>query len=108
MRTLTYADPATGLRVRCEVTEYEDFPAVEWVLHFENRGTQDSPILEGMFPLNTTFKTGAPANVVVHHSVGEKNSGQSFAPVEDVLAPEGSGELVFAPIGGRSSDGPHK
>jgi alpha-galactosidase len=37
--------------------------------------------------------------------VGEKNSGQSFAPVEDVLAPGSSQELVFAPIGGRSSDG---
>jgi alpha-galactosidase len=33
------------------------------------------------------------------------NSGQSFAPVEDILEPESFRELVFAPIGGRSSDG---
>jgi len=104
-RTLTYADPATGLRVRCEVTEYDAFPAVEWVLHFENAGTQDTPILEQVLPLAVELKTPAEANVVVHHSVGEKNSAQSFAPVEAVLAPRGTNEMVFAPIGGRSSDG---
>ena len=104
-RTLTCADPATGLRVRCDLTEYDGLPAVEWVLHFENRGTQDTPILERILPLDTAFKTEAQANVVVHHSVGEKNSGQSFAPVEEVLAPGSTRELVFAPIGGRSSDG---
>ena len=104
-RTLTCTDPATGLRVRCDLTEYDGFPAVEWVLHFENHGAQDTPILERILPLDAEFKTAAQANVVVHHSVGEKNSGQSFAPVEDVLSPAGSRELVFAPIGGRSSDG---
>ena len=102
--TVTYTDPATGLLVRCDLTEYNDFPAVEWVLHIENRGSQDSPILERILPLDAEFKTAGQANVVVHHSVGEKNSWQSFAPVEDILAP-GSKELVFAPIGGRSSDG---
>jgi alpha-galactosidase len=104
-RALTCTDPATGLRVRCDLTEYDGFPAVEWVLHFENRGAQDTPILEKVLPLDAEFKTVAQANAIVHYSVGEKNSGQSFAPVEEVLAPGSSQELVFAPIGGRSSDG---
>jgi alpha-galactosidase len=103
-RTLAYTDLATGLHVRCDITEHNDFPAVEWVLHIENRGSQDTPILERILPLDAEFKTAAQANVVVHHSVGEKNSWQSYAPVEDILAP-GSKELVFAPLGGRSSDG---
>jgi len=104
-RTITCADPATGLRVRCDVTEYTDFPAVEWVLHFENRGAQDSPILDKILPLATEFKTVAQSNFVVHHSLGDRNSAQSFAPVEDVLTPRSTNDLVFAPIGGRSSDG---
>ena len=104
-RTLTCADPVTGLRVRCEVTEYSDFPAIEWVLHFENRGTETTPILEKILPLDATFKAAARDKIVVHHSVGEKNSGESFAPVEDVLSPEDQKGMVFAPIGGRSSDG---
>jgi alpha-galactosidase len=44
-RTLACTDPATGLRVSCELTEYSGFPAVDWVLRFENTGAQDSPIL---------------------------------------------------------------
>ena len=104
-RTLTCTDPATGLRVRCDLTEYDDSPAAEWVLHFENRGNQDTPILERVLPLDAEFKTAPQANVVIHHSLGDKNSGQSFAPVEDILSPAGSKELVFAPTGGRSSDG---
>jgi hypothetical protein len=104
LRTVTCSDPMTGLLVRCHLTEFDDFPALEWVLHFENRGTQDTPILASILSLDAEFEAAAPENVVVHHSLGEKNSGQSFAPVEDLLAP-GSKELVFAPIGGRSSDG---
>ena len=103
-RTVICTAPATGLRVRCEITEYDDFPAVEWVLHFENRGTQDTPLLEKVLPLDAEFPATAQAKVVLHHSLGDSNSGRSFAPVEDLLAPEGK-ELVFAPIGGRSSDG---
>jgi alpha-galactosidase len=104
-RTISCVDPVTGLRVRCELTEYSGFPAVEWVLHFENQGTQDSPILETILPLDVKFETAAAAKVVVYHSLGDKNSGQSFAPVEDILAPDNAKGLVFAPIGGRSSDG---
>ena len=104
-RTLTWTDPATGLRVCAEVKAFADLPAVEWVLRFENEGQQDTPILERILPLDLAFAARAQDKVVIHHSVGEKNTGQSFAPVEDVLAPGGSQPLVFAPVGGRSSDG---
>ena len=42
-RTLTYTDSKTGLEVRCVVTEYSDYPAVEWVVFFENRGNDTTP-----------------------------------------------------------------
>ncbi len=103
--TLIATDPATGLRVRCEIVEFTDFPAIEWVLHFENRGTNDAPILENILPLDARFAAAAQDKVVVHHSIGEKNSGESFAPVETVLSSEDRKGLVFAPVGGRSSDG---
>ncbi|MFH1266875.1 MAG: hypothetical protein ABIK89_14190, partial [Planctomycetota bacterium] len=31
-RTIEYADPQTGLQVRCEAIEYHDFPTVQWTL----------------------------------------------------------------------------
>ena len=104
-RTLTWTDPATGLRVCAEIKAFADLPAVEWVLRFVNEGQQDTPILERILPLDVAFAARAQDKAVIHHSVGEKNTGQSFAPVEDVLAPGGSQPLVFAPVGGRSSDG---
>lgn len=35
-----------GIRASCEVIRFDDFPASEWVLSFENRGTADSRIFE--------------------------------------------------------------
>jgi len=104
-RTLTWTDPATGLRVRAEVKAFADLPAVEWVLRFENQGHEDTPILERILPLAVAFDAKGQEKGVVHHSLGEQNTGQSFAPVEDVLAPGSPQPLVFAPVGGRSSDG---
>ena len=103
--TLIATDPVTGLRVRCEIVEFTDFPAIEWVLHFENRGTNDTPILEHILPLDARLAATAQEKVIVHHSIGERNSGESFAPVETVLPPQDRKGLIFAPLGGRSSDG---
>ena len=80
-RTLTWDDTVTGLRVRAEVKTFADLPAVEWVLRFENRGEQDTPILERVLPLDVAVEAPAQERVVIHHSLGEKNTAQSFAPV---------------------------
>ena len=37
-RTLTCSDPKSGLAVRCVAIQYEDFLAVEWLLHSHNGG----------------------------------------------------------------------
>ena len=42
-RTSAWTDPGTGLEVRCVAVEYNDFPTVEWVVHFKNTGTNDTP-----------------------------------------------------------------
>ena len=36
-------DPVTGLRLRVEVTEYQDYPVVEWVAWLTNMGTAPTP-----------------------------------------------------------------
>ena len=56
---LVFTDPTSGLRVTCLVTEYSDFPAVEWVVFLKNTGQADTPILSNVLPLNTEFANSA-------------------------------------------------
>lgn len=56
VRDITYLDPATGLSCRIELTEYRDFPAVEWVAHFTNTGTKALPVLTDVAALDFTWR----------------------------------------------------
>ena len=48
-RTMTtWTDPQTGLQVEWQVTRFADFPAVEWVLWFNNSGSADTAIIENV------------------------------------------------------------
>lgn len=48
-------DPATGLECALELTEFQDFPALEWVARFTNTGTKDTPILENIQALDMAW-----------------------------------------------------
>jgi alpha-galactosidase len=95
-------DPATGLEMRLVSTVFPDFPAVEWVMFFKNKGTADSPILENILPLDATLPMNGEANLpVIHYSKGALCSIDDFTPVDRIL---GAGEkLYLQPGGGRSS-----
>ncbi|MCL5102882.1 MAG: alpha-galactosidase [Armatimonadetes bacterium] len=101
---LTYVDPATGLQVRCVATEYHDFPAVEWVLHFKNSGKSDTPILENVQALNADIgifvKNG---DFKLYYAEGSHEKITDFQPLEKAISPDGS--MKLGSFGGRSSDG---
>lgn len=103
-RTLTWTDPKTGLEVRCVAVDYADYPAVEWLLHFSNTGTGNTPIIEKIQALDCNI-SGGGQGFVLHRALGESNSARSFAPVDEPLPPGDVRERVYAPNGGRSSDG---
>ncbi|MBM3473029.1 MAG: hypothetical protein FJX75_07180 [Armatimonadetes bacterium] len=115
MRTLTFRDPETGLEVRCEVRRYDDFAAVEWVLHFRNTGTQDTPIIADIQALDTAFALSRDQLACVHHAKGSDCRIDDFAPLVTDLNPTprapqsgwvGAGNpLVLGTHGGRSSNG---
>jgi alpha-galactosidase len=102
---LTWTDEATGLAVTCTAIEYGDVPAVEWVLELRNAGRDDTPILEEIMPLDLRAGVAPGKPCRLHYSRGDGNSAESFAPLEQDLAPVGSPPVVLAPKGGRSSDG---
>lgn len=103
-RVVTFTDPQTRLEVRCVITEYNDSPAVDWVLTLHNAGDKDTPIIQDIRPLDWQVPWSKDA-VAIHHSLGESNSAQSFAPVTKQLAAGASDALVLSAKGGRSSDG---
>jgi alpha-galactosidase len=95
-RTTTYADPATGLRVRCEAIEYSEYPAVEWILYFKNTGTKDTGIIENILPIDLSL-TGDSGEFVLHHANGTHCDIADFQPFDDVLAANAKLEIKSDP-----------
>lgn len=97
-----YTDSKTGLMVTCEVTGWTDFGTIEWVLHFENTGTNITPAISQVQTADITFRhqTGNP---LVYYAEGSNASRADFAPRERLL--QTGDTLNMEPRGGRSSDG---
>ncbi|MBN2578373.1 MAG: alpha-galactosidase [Pirellulales bacterium] len=100
--TVTYADPAGGLVVRCEAVAYDDFPTVEWTLYFKNPGKADTPMIEDIQALDVRWERGASPEYLLHHNVGAPSTGRDYTPLETVLA--GNGTKRIAAAGGRSTN----
>jgi len=103
-RSVRFTDPQTGLRVTAVASVFNRYPAVDWVLYFENQGKQDSPILESIQALDVELNTDPPKKAaVLHQLVGDVCGERSFLPFDTSLGPGQS--LRLAPQGGRSSNG---
>ena len=79
--TLVHTDPRTGLVVRCEATVYRDFPAVEWVVSFENSGPADTPVLEDLQALHMMLGTQDDVGpCTLHYAEGSHAQITDFQP----------------------------
>ena len=97
--TLTWTDPHTGLRVRCIGVQYSDYPTAEWTLYFQNTGTADSPMIEDIRAVDTTFSSSVQGDCTLRHHTGDKCTADSYEPHADVLPARS--EKKFANTGGR-------
>ena len=91
-RELVWRDPTSGLRVIWEVTRFVDFPALEWVLRFENTSSEKAAILEDIQALDLRLhssQTDQP--YVVHGVLGGRSKPDDLAPFSRALLPYGSG-----------------
>ena len=100
--TVTYDQKATGLRVKGVATLYGDCPAVRWVCTVSNDGKDPTPILSRIQALDAAFALSADAKAVLHRSLGDSNSANSFAPVDDPLKP--GADVILSAVGGKSSN----
>lgn len=101
--TASWTDPKTGLRVTAELSVFKQYPAVDWVLYFENTGSKDTPIIESVNACDIQLATGdATKAAVLHRLHGDACGAQSFEPYDTPLSP---GEHIdMAPAGGRPSN----
>lgn len=89
---------AAGRRAILEVTRFDDYPACEWLLSFENGGTADSGILEEIAALDYSFSgplSGAEARVA---------DADQVLPVPPPGSPELSASFVLHRTKGAPSD----
>jgi alpha-galactosidase len=104
IREVSWTDPQTKLCARATVSAFKRYPAVEWVLEFENLGDKDTALLADVQALDVQLRTGyARKPVKLHQLTGDVCGEHSFLPLESEVEPGKS--VALAPEGGRSSSG---
>ncbi len=97
-----YTDPKTNLIVKCFVTSYTDFPAVEWVIKFLNASGSNTPVIEMADAIDYSFKYNREGSFILHHSLGSDAKRSDFQSIDETMLP---GKVItMMPSGGRSSD----
>ena len=90
------------LTVKCFVTSYTDFPAVEWVIKFINSSGSNTPVIEMAEAIDYSFKYKDDGPFILHHSLGSNARRSDFQPVDEQL--QIGKKISMMPSGGRSSD----
>jgi alpha-galactosidase len=102
--TLTYTEPVNGrLVITCEAIEYHDYPAIDWLVWFENKsGSMDTPILENIQVLDVAFDSSSNGDSTLYYNGGTYNSIEDYKPLQATLSVNTN--RSFVPYGGRPSD----
>lgn len=83
---IIWSDPAGGLQLRWELKCFAAYPAVEWLLWFENVGSKDTLVIEDIQDLSlnlTHSKQGEP--YIVHGAHGGRYKRDDWWPISAYL-----------------------
>jgi len=99
-----WTHPASGLRVEWAVVRFDDFPAFESTLSFENDGQADTPIIEQIQSLDLTFDCplAHPQPYRLHRTNGAPSNPTDFEASTVVI--DEAHSAVLGGGGGRSSN----
>ncbi len=103
-RTLILNDPETGLEIRAIATIYSDTAGIDWTLHFANKGSKNTPVLEQIRAVDVAINPGDTTRPPVLQRIhGGGGAVDDWMPFNETIAMGGKSE--FAPTAGRSSFG---
>lgn len=88
LHQIDWTDPATGLKVSCRATDYDDFPTVEWVVYFENTAANDTAIISDIKALDFHIAPGAGRNYTLYHAYGSDMKMEDFGLRTDPITPD--------------------
>ncbi|MGB9598155.1 MAG: alpha-galactosidase, partial [Candidatus Poribacteria bacterium] len=95
----TWLDQGTSLKLTFEAIQFFDYPAIEWILYFENIGNSDTPIIQDVQSLDLTFDSPP---YILHKTNGSPANPTDFE-VKKVVIDKDHSENIEAG-GGRSSN----
>ena len=98
----TYSNKESGLVVKCFVTCFNDFQAVEWTLKFSNTSGKNTPLIEKTSVIDQTFVSKEKGDFVLHHAKGSNAERTDFQPFDEKM--QVGKNTYMTPAGGRSSD----
>ncbi|CAG4999506.1 hypothetical protein DYBT9275_02243 [Dyadobacter sp. CECT 9275] len=98
----TYTEPGQGLVVKCNVTGFNDFQAVEWVLEISNNAAANAPLLEKVYVLDQSFGYAQNGKFTLHYASASDAKKSDFAAIDSTIHP--GRNIYLTTGGGRSSD----
>ena len=99
----TYIEPATGLKVRCEIKAYPAFKALEWTIHFTNMSVANSKRIKQVKAIDMEMEYPTKGDFHLHYADGNHISKYDFHP--RTLTLKSGVDKRMEPINGRSSEG---
>ena len=89
VHTVTYTAPGTGLSLSMDVTEYPDYPVVEYEARLQNDGPENSGSIRDVRAVDTRILSAESA--VLHSMTGATFRGvNQYVPSADPLGENGS------------------
>ena len=90
---ILFSDPLTGLVIDCEAIKWKDYPAVEWVLYFQNTSQSDTLIIEDIQALDITVQQKLQTNYTLYHGYGADNKLHDFGLRTDIILPKSTTKI---------------
>ncbi|MEI6916092.1 MAG: NPCBM/NEW2 domain-containing protein [Armatimonadota bacterium] len=86
----SWTEPDSGLKVTWTGVQYADFPAVDWVQHFENTGSHDTGIISDVNAMDVIITKALAGNTpfILHKTRGGTPDPQQFEPQVVAISPQ--------------------